>query len=374
MVQTGTPPSKNLAAASRLTNPTNTSIDVVNDYPWTLSRNRDVLNEVPHIYLKEFEINEGVIQQQINFYSTALNNATQREEDATNRGNTDPLSPYEGLYQGIPNGNWYRFPYFSEVNFQIETPVWPTLDSVEQGKRAASSTAGLLFGKAVGQGVSSMLDMVGNAYSAGLATAYPKVGIMDRPRLWERHEFRTIEIKFPLFNTLGPDDWKANRGLCWMLVNQNLFRKRDFITGIPPVYYEILIPGQHYSLAACVTNLVIYNRGNMRRLFDGNTSVVVPDVYEINMTLTDMTMPSRNLFQAVNTLSKDVTVNFINRTPDSSTNAPAENAQGFRQMGIGTNQVLAGEFKDGLWNVAGGIKDLAVDAGTSFFNSIIPGR
>jgi hypothetical protein len=159
-----------------------------------------------------------------------------------------------------------------------------------------------------------------------------------------------------------------------MLVNQNLFRKRDFITGIPPVYYEILIPGQHYSLAACVTNLVIYNRGNMRRLFDGNTSVVVPDVYEINMTLTDMTMPSRNLFQAVNTLSKDVTVNFINRTPDSSTNAPAENAQGFRQMGIGTNQVLAGEFKDGLWNVAGGIKDLAVDAGTSFFNSIIPGR
>jgi hypothetical protein len=234
------------------------------------------------------------------------------------------LSPYEGLYQGIPNGNWYRFPYFSEVNFQIETPVWPTLDSVEQGKRAVSSTAGLLFGKAAGQGVSSMLDMVGNAYTAGLATAYPKVGIMDRPRLWERHEFRTIEIKFPLFNTLGPDDWKANRGLCWMLVNQNLFRKRDFITGIPPVYYEILIPGQHYSLAACVTNLVIYNRGNMRRLFDGNTSVVVPDVYEINMTLTDMTMPSRNLFQAVNTLSKDVTVNFINRAPTTAATPTSE--------------------------------------------------
>jgi hypothetical protein len=99
--------------------------------------------------------------------------------------------------------------------------------------------------------------------------------------------------------------------LCWVLVNQNLFYKRDFITGIPPVYYEIIIPGQHYSFAACVTNLTINNRGNMRTLKDNNgNDAIVPDVYEVVMTLTDMVMPSRNLFRAIQEQGNRVTVSF----------------------------------------------------------------
>lgn len=322
-METGTPPSLNLGSASSLYDAKDLTFDVINEYPWTLSRNKNALQEVPYIILKEYEIFESTIQSQISFYTTAINRATDTDTN-------DPLAPYDNLYPGIPTNNYYKFPYFSDINFQIDTPVWATLDAVEQGKRAAVGIAGTAFGQSAAADTERLLNFVGGMYTAALATQYPKVGIMDRPRLWERHEFRNIEIKFPLFNTIAPDDWKRNRTLCWILVNQNLFRKRDFITGVPPVYYEVIIPGQHYSLAACVTNITIYNRGNMRNLLeDDGSSIMVPDVYEINMTLTDLVMPSRNLFQATNYKQKEIVINTANSAlPKTDLQPPRNNAVG----------------------------------------------
>jgi hypothetical protein len=86
-----------------------------------------------------------------------------------------------------------------------------------------------------------------------------------------------------------------------LLVNQNLYNKRDLITSLPPVFYEVLVPGQHYSYASCVTNITIGNKGNMRKLSmkDKNITCIVPDAYDVSITLTDMVMPSKNLFQQI---------------------------------------------------------------------------
>ena len=252
------------------------SFDVVKDFTWTLSKKTD---EVPVVKLIEFEVDESTIVNQISYYASGLGGQL--------GGDTDPMSPYKNLFPQKPTGNTYRFPYFSDVNFEVSTPVWQTLDAVEQGFNAI--------------GLGDVFKGIEGVYKTGLAAVYPRVGIMDRPRVWQNHEFRTINIKFPLFNTLNPDDWQKNRWLCWALVNQNLFTKRDFITSIPPVYYQVMIPGQHFSYASCVTNLTVNNRGNMRTLKDrSGNDCTVPDAYEVNMTLTDMVMPSRNLFQHMN--------------------------------------------------------------------------
>lgn len=265
-------------------------INVVNDFPWTLSRNYNK-EEVPFIDLKEYEIDESTIIAQIEFYSKAVKNAF------TGKG---LMAPYEELFPRKETGNSYKFPYFSETNFEVNTPVWASLDTLEQGAKAAESLAGVLGGRGFAEFVGGAIQTTAAGTGAALAFSYPKVGIMDRPRLWQSHDFRSINIKFPLFNIVDADDWQKNRGLCWTLINSNLFYKRDFITGIPPVYYEVSIPGQHYSYASCVTNLTINNRGNMRRLkTNKGTDAIVPDAYEINMTLTDMVMPSRNLFMQV---------------------------------------------------------------------------
>jgi len=278
-------------------------INVTNDYPWTLSES--IRGNAPRVILREYQVNETTMRRSAQFYSTAVSNFF---------GTNNILSPYENLYQkDRPTGFVYDMPYFSDINFEVSTPRWVSLDNVEQISKTASSAVGAVAGKGAAEVADAVLTGAAQAVTVGLVLGYPKVGITDRPRLWDSHEPRSIVIKFPLFNTLGPDDWKKNRELCELLVNQNLYNKRDFITSIPPVFYELLILGQHYSYASCVTQLTIHNKGNMRILIDDSKLPVnVPDVYEIDITLSDMVMPSKNLFQSIK--NRDVVSTLVNQS------------------------------------------------------------
>jgi hypothetical protein len=281
--------------------------NVVSDYRWTLTGNldkqsADTFDETPYVIVREFQVDESTIKRQWEFYTTAAG-------DFAKATSTDPLKPYEALFSRTSPACTYKFPYFSDVNFEVNSQQWASLDTLEAGKKFAAGTMGFLFGEGAAAMTTSIIEGAGTAAGAALALTYPKVGIMDRPKLWQSHDFRTIEIKFPLFNTVAEDDWKRNRTLIWVILNNSLFVKRDFITGIPPVYYEILIPGQHYSFAACMTNFTVYNRGNMRKLKDVNgKDAIVPDAYEVSMTFTDLVMPSRNLFRAIQSQQDKVTV------------------------------------------------------------------
>jgi hypothetical protein len=326
------------------------TFNVVKEYPWTLSKDQELLSEVPYAILVEYAVDESTIQQQISYYGTAVADAV--------ASNTDVLAPYRKLFPRNTTGNVYAFPYFSDINFQVNTPEWRSLDGLEGAKKAATGLGGFLFGDTGAKVVGSIIEGTAVTAGAALAAAYPKVGIMDRPKLWQSHNFRTIDIKFPLFNTVGPNDWLKNRALCWQLVNQNLFIKRDFITGIPPVYYEILIPGQHYSFAASVTNLTIYNRGNMRTLIDSSGGpTIVPDVYEVNITLQDLVMPSQNLFQTIKQKQTQIT---INNLKDSAKNSGAD---GSEEPAIATvTNAVVGGLSSTVRTVGGGALNLGIQA------------
>jgi hypothetical protein len=265
-------------------------VNVTKDFPWTLSQS--VRESAPIVFVREFEINETQIKRQSLFYGAGTVNAF---------GTRGILDVYSQLYpKDKETGFTYSFPYFSDINFEVNTPMWDSLDTLEAAKNVVTGAAGALLGKKAQEVTGKIIDGAGAGVMAGLAAMYPKVGITDRPRLWNSHEPRSITVKFPLFNTYSPDDWFKNRELCELLVNQNLYNKRDFITSVPPVFYELTIPGQHFSVASCVTNLTIYNRGNMRVIpYDGK-KYNVPDVYEVNITFTDMVMPSKNMFQSIN--------------------------------------------------------------------------
>jgi len=352
-------------AASKVWESTNSTFDVVHNYRWTLSNKLnpntpDSLDEVPYIKLIEYRVDESTIKTQLSYYLTGAGQTTQNvtqdfldfstdlingflntsinSPEINKNKDVNLLAPYENLFPRNPTGNNYVLPYFDDVNFEVNTPQWASLDTLEAGANFASAAAGVIGGEGAANIIKGLTSGVAGAVGAGLALAYPKIGIMDRPKLWQSHDYRTIQIKFPLFNTVNADDWYKNRNLCWVLVNQNLFTKRDFITGVPPVYYEVIIPGQHYSYAACVTNITIYNRGNMRKFKEADGSdAIVPDAYEVSMTLTDMVMPSRNLFQSIQAESKKVTSNMVG----SSTN-PTENTA--RNFGAQTRKVLGQGF------------------------------
>ena len=116
--------------------------------------------------------------------------------------------------------------------------------------------------------------------------------------MFTSHGERSITIQFPLYNTISLPDtkepaWRKNFEFLRSFMERNLFAKRNFITGFPPRFYDVLVKNQYYSVASSVTNVTVENLGNTRVL-DGH---VVPDAYQVSITLVEMAMPSVNQFQ-----------------------------------------------------------------------------
>lgn len=281
-------------------------IDVVNNFPWTLSPTW-TKKEAPYAILKEFEVNEGrVLASSLRFVKDAWNSTVGQVGALFGGGQFDSLEAYHWLFpKDRPTGFRYQLPFFSDVNFSVRSDPWADADNLKQIGEGVKNAANAVFkgsGDWLGKTASNVMDYGKGAL--GILGGYPITSPTDKPKMWQSHTPRTFEIKFPLFNTVGPDDWKLNRDLCVLLVNQNLYNKRDYVTSLPPVFYEVLIPGQHYSYAACVTDITISNRGNMRVMAvegsNGKSPAVIPDAYEVSISLTDLTLPSKNLFQQIN--------------------------------------------------------------------------
>jgi len=296
-------------------------VDVVENYTWTLtpqSGPQKGRSETPYVKLKEYRFLSAALETASRYYVSGLAQQGQtgpfnftaqgraagsflnlisqylygpNGNASTNNPNIPAGSPYAGLFNyEYPTGFEYKFPYFGEINSEV-TNTWTALDSIfDKFQNAVGSLA-----SQGSEAIETLKKALGTVYELN----YPRVGIMDRPKLWESSGFRTINIRFPLFNTFNTNDIMKNWELCYLLVYQNMFNKRDFITAVPPGFYTVYIPGQYFTIAAYVSNIQIRNRGNMRLINIGGKERNVPDVYEVDMTLTDMIMPSQNMQTAL---------------------------------------------------------------------------
>ena len=278
--------------------PTGTGfLDVVKDYSWTNSKSRE---EVPYIRLIEYKCNETVIKKQYGFYTNLT-----ADKFNVNQKSTEVLDIYQEIFpKDEPSGWSYKLPYFNETGFELSTPPWTQLDSIGDALKSMASSAsnGLnAIGFKKAGGVIDLFTGAAQVAGAGadiaLGWQYPSVGIQDRPKIFAGHSERQITISFPLYNTFEDYHWPQNRDLIYILMSQNLYNKRNLITGMPPVFYDIYVPGQYYCYAASMTNVVVKNLGNTRLMENGK--FIVPDAYQITLTLTELTMPSKNQFEAM---------------------------------------------------------------------------
>ena len=277
-----------------------TCTDIVLNYPWTpsLVKNR---NDIPFIQLIEHRNEESLIKRQFAYYGKGLQDTA--ADIAGNGGSKGLLNVYDEMWPDNPT-NWiYRFPYFNKTHYELNTPVWQPVDKPgEILKAAGSGLTGFIKGMG-GPKIAEFLnagiagaDAVAALGETALGALSPLVGTVDRPRIFSQHSGRSITVQFPLYNTIQNNDWKNNRDFFYRFATQNLFNKVDFITGLPPVWYRVYIPGQYYSHASCVTNFNVENLGNTRLV---SNNCIVPDAYQISITLEEMLMPSANQFQAV---------------------------------------------------------------------------
>lgn len=289
------------------------SVDVVRDYPWTLSqRSKDQMSEVPFIRLKEYRCIDSSIKKQLGFYyqlskDTGANSLPGTASD----GRDVSVDVYTDIWpKDNPTGFTYIFPYFNTNGFDLQTEPWSNIGPIGDAMKGLASGVAKIKNtkkaKEMADKFGDSLDILAGATDASMNFGYPSVGITDRPKMFMAHSDRTITINFPLYNTIGSEDWRNNRDLIYLLMSQNLFNKRDLTTGVPPVFYDVYIPGQYYSYASAITNFKADYLGNQRLLYNG---FIVPDAYDITITLTELVKPSKNQFEAIQTGAAE---NYVN--------------------------------------------------------------
>lgn len=307
------------------------TFNIAKNYRWTAS---DVSknDEIPHIVLYEHRNLESNIMRMVKFYTGVnLEGAdlasleggakaiTQLGESLLDTGQNiligteqkakPILDPYEEIFPDSPTSLKYIFPYFTKEYMKLQSAEWTMVDKISKTAGEAAGGAQKLagsFSQKLGGAIGGLQTAMSFATSIGetaMKLQYPLVGANDRPRVFTSHNERSVTIEFPLYNTLHESDWKKNRAFLQVLMSQNLFIKRDFMTGLPPVFYRVLVPGQYFSFASSVTNIDVQNLGNIRMLSeDGNTGpgkgIIVPDAWQVAITLNELTMPSLNQFQA----------------------------------------------------------------------------
>ena len=259
-------------------------------YQWTLTNKNTLLaEEIPYILLTEYQITESQIKRQAEFYGKGIIPNSLNNSVGGNIGERETLFMYNEI---LPHdmeqktGFTYKLPYFNKKGFELSTK-WKPLGS-------AADTIGLIAGKDIKDFITTSLDVAGKAMN----TDYE---VRDRPKVFESQSERTLEIEFPLYNTVNPNDWYVHRELAYVLMSQNLFNKRDYTTGIPPVFYEVYIPSQHYSWGSYISKYDVEYLGNQRVLKKNGTEYIVPDAYNIKIHLTELVVPSKNQLEALYT-------------------------------------------------------------------------
>jgi hypothetical protein len=277
-------------------------INIAHDYRWTPTKIKS-RDDIPVIILREFKVLEGDIARQAAIYGATTGDKTPGTDTLTS------LQVYKEIWPqdtSTRTGWSYRFPYYNDSLLSLSTPAWQSLDDIGEAALDVAQKGGQLakdLGKLVGskaldgfgkfvQNAAKGVDFAQKTGTALLKTKYPNVNVADRPHSFTSHSHQSLTIEFPLYNTYDHSDWSKNKDFIYLFMSQNLYNKRDYITGTPPVYYNILIPGVYYVHAACVTNFNVKNLGNVRRIGKN----IVPDAYQISITLQEMTMASKNQF------------------------------------------------------------------------------
>jgi len=320
--------------------PRQSIINVVDDFPWTLTPTNSLARkEAPYIFLREFYQLETQLNQAAQPYGKTTNfNSITQDAGGTLPGITDfdvlfdlldPLDPdsaslYKGLFDHkTPTDFYYKLPFFTADYFTTNnnwegTDILDKLIDVQSRLGGGMSRTILksILGDS-GEGFGKFLQSIPSLYKKiemfNIKAGNPAVGLMDPPHVWKGSANRTYTFEFPLYNidsTVNSNSINTivrNWEFCYLLTYQNLVNKRNYFTGIPPVFYEVNIPGIHYCKAAYISDLTIENLGNLRLMqlpINGisNCDVNVPDGYSIKITLTDLLQPSKNLLNAtVNT-------------------------------------------------------------------------
>lgn len=121
---------------------------------------------------------------------------------------------------------------------------------------------------------------------------------------------RAINFRFPLLNTMDPQDVSRNWQLIYGLIYQNRPGRVSKSIIDQPVIYEVSIPGVAYMPYAFIQRFSVRFLGSRRLMsidvpiYDENDNqltnitTTVPDAYEVEITVQGLNDETRNMLYA----------------------------------------------------------------------------
>lgn len=234
------------------------------NYRWTLNTSEDARKLAPKIRIRLLEVSTG---QLIQLLSMAIN----MFED-----------PYKGLYK-LNKVAELVLPFFSSQHHQ-NVHTWEAL-SIGKQADAVSQGVGEKLGGAALKAASDIVQAVRGATAAIAVPAYKT----ETPYAWRATGLETFSFNFNLYNT-NESDYALHKSFIDKLVYWTLPTKLLATFALPPVLCEYHIPGIRRGLIAKL-DFSVSTKGQVAH-HDGYN---IPDAYNLNFTISDLLMQTRNI-------------------------------------------------------------------------------
>jgi hypothetical protein len=245
---------------------------------WTTTPYRaEALKELPSIEMYGY-------QQEWSTTITSIQTWWTRFKEMGEGGN-----PYKNLYAGKAV-SFYKLPYFSENHHSI-SQSW-------------GGNQGLM-----GSGIESATKFMETVSK----TFLPAAGILT-PKSWEGGEAESYSFTFNLINTnMSTGDAGQKNNTVWKnqlflesFISDNLHGQNGVMSIVPPLIYEVYIPGIRWSPAAYVSSLGVKNKGAMNNNLGGiipgaSVNYIYPDAWEVTVTISELIKESKTLYRDATT-------------------------------------------------------------------------
>jgi hypothetical protein len=274
-------------------------VNIHTDYDWTaIPRNSPYRADAPHIKVISYKVTSSAALNRLRSYLSLLD--------------TDVNGFYENLYKNVEQVKTYFIPYFgdnvrsfsNEFGDTFQNSVLGNVDSMIN--KLAEETA--IFSEAqVAENVkklgTSAYNMGKNALGGSFSGSFKDLtkgmstapgSYIETPKMYVyAQNDSSLDVSFPLYNTINPDAWENNYNLIDELVTINRPKRITPITMEQPYLYEIVLPGIRYMRWAFCSSLSVSLLGS-RRIID---SKIIPDGYQVNMSFVSLTTEVSNFME-----------------------------------------------------------------------------
>ena len=316
----------------------NSTIDVIRDYDWTFSRNKNSrLDEIPYVEIKEFKLAGNsyitslmtsallfpdVIESDANALGTSFYDKIANFKDNTfakfisenkqnlmgkiadnarNTGNkmieqikgidntaaqwnnNDLEKNYSYLYIRRPTGKTFRFPHFDNNFINIGNDFSDSYQADTPWQ----------------QGLGNLSKTVETAANLLNFASITEPGMyIQRPQFYKFGDSSyTTSVDFYLFNTLNANSYLKNLELITKLVIQNTPHRFNRILVDPPCIYELTIPGRGFYPYSYISALQVQHEGTKRILTNKKgKKAIVPDAFKVHIEFKSLTSEVNNFF------------------------------------------------------------------------------